>query len=157
MGKQTTPRPRNALGQYLVRPGATPRKRPDQPQPVDAWSGQGGGDVYRARRALNLATIDGLQRAFAKGGQKAIDKVMRQSPAIFLKMLVLLVPRELEVLQSSGVKAMTDEQIDAAIETIKGMIERRDAGMVDVTPALPPAPDESEEANSSNELEPLDR
>ena len=91
-------------------------------------SGHPGGDAARARKALNAATIAELHEAFRRGGRKAIDKVMRQQPAIFLKLLVLLVPRELEVTRSGGVKAMTDEQIESAIEAIQDMLAKRDAG-----------------------------
>ena len=35
----------------------------------------------------------------------------------------MLVPREFQVENSGGVKAMTDEQIEAAIEAIQGMLE----------------------------------
>jgi len=69
-----------------------------------------------------------LQKAFDRGGEQAINKVMRNNPAMFLKMLVLLVPRELEVQHSGGVKAMTTEQIERAIDMIKDMIAKRDAG-----------------------------
>ena len=72
--------------------------------------------------------------AFRRGGQKAIDKVMRQSPAIFLKMLVLLVPRELEVLHNQGVKAMSDQQIDDAIAAIQAAMDKRALTAKDVTP-----------------------
>jgi hypothetical protein len=34
---------------------------------------------------------------------------MRNQPAVFLKLLVLLVPREMKMGHSGGVKAMTDE------------------------------------------------
>ena len=69
-----------------------------------------------------------MHRAFRVGGRKAIDKVMKQSPAIFLKLLVLLVPRDIEVTHKGGVKAMSDEQIDRAIEAIEEMLAKRDAG-----------------------------
>jgi len=36
-----------------------------------------------------------MHRAFKLGGRKAIEKVMRNQPAVFLKLLVLLVPREM--------------------------------------------------------------
>jgi hypothetical protein len=51
-----------------------------------------------------------MQRVFDKGGEKAIARVMRESPAIFLKMLVLLVPREMQIEHSGTVKEMTDCQ-----------------------------------------------
>src|SRR5262249_13738060 len=85
-------------------------------------------DPGRARRKLNADTIREMHRAFREGGRKAIDKVMKQQPAIFLKLLVLLVPRELEVMHSGGVKAMSDEQLERAIEVIEDLIRQRDAG-----------------------------
>src|SRR6516165_5754906 len=57
--------------------------------------------------------------------QKAIEKVMKTQPAIFLKMLVLLVPRELQIEHRGGVKGMTEEQIVDAIEAIEGFLARR--------------------------------
>jgi hypothetical protein len=84
-----------------------------------------------ARRRLTLATLEGMQEAFNKGGQKAINKVMRESPAIFLKMLVLLVPREMDIQHSGSIKAMTDDQIEQAILAVKALMEKR---MIDVTP-----------------------
>lgn len=107
------------------------------------FSGLPGGDAGRARRQLNLATIQAMQEAFNRGGRQAIDKVMRQQPAVWLKMLVLLVPRELEVTHSGGVKAMSDEQIEAAIEAIKAMLAAKEAkvinGVAEPTP-LPALP-----------------
>ena len=76
-------------------------------------SGNPGGSS-RARRDLNADTIREMHRAFRDGGRAAIDKVIKQQPAVFLKLLVLLVPRELEVTHSGGVKAMSDEQIEAS-------------------------------------------
>ena len=73
---------------------------------------------------------------------------MRNQPAVFLKLLVLLVPRELQVEHSGGVKAMTDEQLERGIELIKELIAKRDAaanakvieGEAEVVPSLA-APD----------------
>ena len=72
-------------------------------------SGNPGGSS-RARRDLNADTIREMHAAFRQGGREAIDKVMRTQPAAFLKLLVLLVPREMKVEHSGGVKAMSDEQ-----------------------------------------------
>jgi hypothetical protein len=111
------------------------------------YSASIGTDAARARRALNAATIQEMHRAFERGGRQAIDKVMRTQPAIFLKMLVLLVPRELEVTHSGGVKGLSDEQIEGAIETIKGMLARRagdDAKLIDAD-----VPSASEQDESS--------
>jgi ketopantoate hydroxymethyltransferase len=69
-----------------------------------------------------------MHLAFRRGGRKAIEKVMRNQPAVFLKLLVLLVPREMQVEHSGGVKAMSDEEIERSIELIKELIAQRDAG-----------------------------
>ena len=53
---------------------------------------------------------------------------MRNQPAVFLKLLVLLVPRQMTLDHSGGVKAMTDEQIERSIELIKEMLAQREAG-----------------------------
>ena len=66
--------------------------------------------------------------AFRQGGREAIDKVMRTQPAVFLKLLVLLVPREMKLEHTAGVKAMTDEQIERGIALIKEMLAQREAG-----------------------------
>ena len=60
-------------------------------------------------------------------------------------MLVLLVPREMQVEQSGGVKAMTDEQLERGIELIQQMLAQREAGAnakviegeAEVVPSLP--------------------
>ena len=107
-------------------------------------SGNRSGNVHRSRHALNADTIREMHLAFRRGGRKAIDKVMKQQPAVFLKLLVLLVPREMKVEHSGGVKAMTDEQLEAGIEAITAMLAARDPGgaaqVIDAVPepvALP--------------------
>ena len=65
-----------------------------------------GGDAARARKALNAATIAELHKAFREGGRAAIHKVMKNQPAVSLKLLVLLVPREMEMTHRGGVKAL---------------------------------------------------
>ena len=91
-------------------------------------SGNLGGNAQRSRHALNADTIREMHAAFRRGGRKAVDEVMKQQPAVFLKLLVLLVPRDMRVEHSGGVKAMTDEQIEQAIEAIQAMLAAREAG-----------------------------
>jgi hypothetical protein len=120
---------KRALASQRAKAQYNQRKAGAQLKP--GYSGNPLGDVSRGRRELNRMTIDGMADAFRRGGQQAIDKVMKQSPAIFLKMLVLLVPRELEVMRTQGVKAMTDQQIEDAIAAIQALMDKR---MIDVTP-----------------------
>src|SRR5215467_4580440 len=105
-------------------------------------SGNLGGNAQRSRHALNADTIREMHLAFRRGGRKAIDEVMKQQPAVFLKLLVLLVPRDMRVEHSGGVKAMTDEQIEQAIEAIQTMLAARAGEVIEGTaePAALPAP-----------------
>ena len=91
-------------------------------------SGNASGNVHRSRHALNADTIREMHAAFCRGGREAIDKVMRTQPAAFLKLLVLLVSREMKVEHSGGVKSMTDEELERGIEAIQVMLAARDAG-----------------------------
>ena len=49
----------------------------------------------------------------------------RTQPAAYLKCLALLVPREHKVEHSDPLKAMTDEELDAALEALRWLIVRR--------------------------------
>src|SRR6516162_4647881 len=79
-------------------------------------SGNLGGNAQRSRHALNADTIREMHLAFRRGGPKAIETLMRTQPAVFLKLFVLLVPREMKMEHSGRVKGMTEEQIVDAIE-----------------------------------------
>ena len=79
-----------------------------------------------------------MHLAFRRGGRAAINKVMKQQPAVFLKLLVLLVPRQMQVEHSGGVKAMSDEQLEQGIEALTAMLAQREAGAnAKVIEALP--------------------
>src|SRR5262249_31133118 len=82
---------------------------------------------------------------FRRHGPEAIAKVRKQQPAAYLKVCALLVPREMKLEHSGGVKAMSDEQLARSIEIIEEMIAQRDAaanakvieGEAEVVPSLP--------------------
>jgi histidinol dehydrogenase len=106
-------------------------------------------DVHRSRHALNADTIREMHLAFRRGGRKAIEKVMRNQPAVFLKLLVLLVPREHKVEHSNPIKDMTDEQLEQAIEFIEKMLAAQAENTKVIegtkTPTALPAPTELEQ------------
>jgi hypothetical protein len=49
-------------------------------------------------------------------------RVRRESPAAYLKVCAMLVPKEMKVEHSGGVKAMTDEQLDAALKALRELL-----------------------------------
>jgi len=83
-------------------------------------------------------------RDFRKHGEKAIARVRRDQPGVYLRCLTLLIPREHKVEHSGGVKAMSDEEIEQAIELIRTMLAARAGetakvieGEAEVVPSLP--------------------
>jgi len=110
------------------------------------FSGNPGGSPEATRRAFNKDFLLALAADFKKHGAAAIEKVRKQQPAAYMKICALLVPRELQVEHSGGIKAMTDEQIERSIEFIKEQLARREAdpnakvieGIAEPVPVLPP-------------------
>jgi hypothetical protein len=88
-------------------------------------SGNLGGNAQRTRHIFNKAFLEALAADFRKGGPEAIAKVRKQQPAAYMKICALLVPREMKVEHSGGVKAMSDEEIEQAIELIQTMLAAR--------------------------------
>ena len=97
----------------------------------------------RHRQQLNGEFIAALLRDFRQGGPTAIAKVRKNQPAAYCKLLTLLCPRDVKVEHSGGVKTMSDEQLEAAVDAIKAMLAAREAKVIEGTAetvALP-APD----------------
>jgi hypothetical protein len=82
-------------------------------------SGNPAGNRHHTRHLLNQEFIQALLLHFREHGKKAIEKVAREQPASYLKILALLVPREHKVEYSNSLKTMTDEELDAAIEYLR--------------------------------------
>src|SRR5262245_39141258 len=88
-------------------------------------SGNLGGNAQRTRHIFNKAFLEALANDFREGGPQAIARVRKYQPAAYMKICALLVPREMKVEHSGGVKAMTDEEIEQAIEAIQTMLAAR--------------------------------
>src|SRR5262252_2211555 len=123
-----------------------------------------GGPVgSRHRQQLNGEFIAALLRYFRHGGPAAIAKVRKTQPAAYCKLLTLLCPRDVKVEHSGGVKAMSDEEIEQAIELTQTMLAAQAgeaAKVIEGTaePAALPAPNgPSPEAALEATLEPTKR
>src|SRR5262245_20965197 len=91
-------------------------------------SGNLGGNAQRTRHIFNKAFLEALAADFRKGGPEAIAKVRKQQPAAYMKICALLVPREMQVEHTNRIKQMTDEELEAAVELLQGMIDAKLAG-----------------------------
>ena len=112
-------------------------------------SGNPHGNRHRTRHLLNQEFIQALLLHFRQHGKKAIEKVAREQPASYLKILGLLVPREHKVEHRNLVKDLTDEELDAAIEAIQKMLatQAENAKVIEGTtaPMALPVPIEPEQ------------
>ena len=97
-------------------------------QPGQSGNPTGGRPGSRHRQQLNSEFIAALLRDFRHGGPAAIARVRKNQPAAYCKLLTLLCPRDVKVEHSGGVKAMTDEQLEAGIEAIQAMLAARALG-----------------------------
>ena len=86
------------------------------------WSGNPGGSLEATRRSFNKDFLLALAADFKKHGAAAIEKVRKQQPAAYMKICALLVPREMKLEHSGGVKDLTDEELEQAIAAIKAML-----------------------------------
>src|SRR5262245_55800407 len=92
------------------------------------YSGNPGGSPEATRRAFNKRFLLDLAEDWQQHGREVFKRVRRESPAAYLKVCAMLVPKEMQIEHKGGIKAMTDEQIEAAIEMIQGMLAAREAG-----------------------------
>jgi hypothetical protein len=104
--------------------------------PTNLWhpglSGNPAGRVRGSRNKLSEAVICALLRDFSKHGEKAIAKVRRDKPGVYLKVIAMLIPREHKVQHSNPIKDLTDEELETMIEHIKASLEAQARGPVKV-------------------------
>src|SRR5215470_461022 len=87
------------------------------------FSGNPGGSPEATRRAFNKRFLLDLAEDWQQHGREVFKRVRRESPAAYLKVCAMLVPKEVKLDHStSAIKAMTDEQIEQAIEAIQNML-----------------------------------
>jgi hypothetical protein len=126
---------RNAKGQYL--PGV---------------SGNPGGEPGWIRKRFTADFLTAFHQHFRHEGKRVIAKVAKQQPAAYLRCLTMLVPKEMKVEQTGGIKAMTDEQLDEALAALRQLLADREAQAANVIEgsaepvALPPPEAQSPEA-----------
>ena len=98
------------------------------------------------RRSFNKDFLLALSADFKRHGPEAIEKVRKTQPAAYLKICALMVPREMKLEQSgSAIKAMTDEELEAALEVLRELMAKRAAEAANVIegsaePVALPAP-----------------
>src|SRR5262245_8712842 len=91
-------------------------------------SGNPLGNRHHSRHLLNQEFIQALLLHFRSEGKRAIERVAREQPGVYVKILALLVPREMKVEHTNAITGLSDEQLDAMIAYLEESIARRAAG-----------------------------
>ena len=111
---------------------------------ASGYSGNPGGSPEATRRAFNKRFLLDLAEDWQQHGREVFKRVRRESPASYLKVCALLVPREMKVEHAGSIKEMTDQQIEEAIAAIEAMLAARAGetakvieGEAEVVPSLP--------------------
>jgi hypothetical protein len=112
----------------------------------------------RERARFSSEFISALLRDFRQGGPAAIAKVRKYQPAAYMKICALLVPREMKVEHSNGLKEFTDEQLEEAIAMVRAMLDQKAGDLAKViegkteTVALPAPTGEQRRRRRPNRL-----
>ena len=103
-------------------------------------SGNLGGNAQRTRHLFSKAFVEALLEDFREWGAEAIVRVRTETPAAYLRICATLVPKELKLEHSQAVKALSDEELEAAIAVLEPMVAAHMQRTAKSLPALP-APD----------------
>src|SRR5215471_7904880 len=100
--------------------------------PTNLWqpgeSENPAGRTRGSRNKLSEEVICALLRDFREHGQKAIAKVRREQPGVYLRCLTLIIPREHKNEQSNVIKNLSDQQIEDLIEFIETSLAAQAGG-----------------------------
>jgi hypothetical protein len=124
--KRRTPQTTKIISDYAER-GDCDKRYATGTARVPFAVGSGVRTLSVSRRSFNKDFLLALAADFKKHGAAAIEKVRKQQPAVYVKICALLVPREMQIEHSGGVKAMSDEQLEQAIQLLREAIAKRDA------------------------------
>jgi Ni,Fe-hydrogenase maturation factor len=111
-----------------------------------------GAGLVTLRNDANKAFLADVIDSWAKDGPKALAACAKQTPAAYVKIMALLVPKEMKVEHQGRLGQLTDEQLDEAIAMVEEMIARKAGdramlieGEAEVVPGLP-APERPKKA-----------
>ena len=92
-------------------------------------SGNPGGKPKGARNRLQGAFLNALADDFDQHGKRAIERCRDEDPAAYLRAIVALMPKELEI--SRPLDDLTDDELAAALAAVRAIEAARDPGAGD--------------------------
>jgi hypothetical protein len=109
-------------------------------------SGNPGGRPIGARNRLQGRFMNALADDFEEHGKSAIQRCREEDPAAYLRAIVALMPKELEI--TKPLDDLSDDELNAALATVRAICAARAPGAGEgaaqgVQPAadIPPVPE----------------
>lgn len=84
-------------------------------------SGNPGGKPVGARNRINAKFLDALEKDFNEGGIKAIKQCREDDPAAYVRALMALQPKEVEISQSPF-SELSDEQLESIFTACRALL-----------------------------------
>jgi hypothetical protein len=97
----------------MINPNSLANLKPFKP----GESGNPGGMPVGIRSNLNKKFLVALSQEFEKSGSEAIERVAKEDPATFIKVLAAILPKEMEIRRP--LDDMTDEQLRASVDALQ--------------------------------------
>jgi hypothetical protein len=101
------------------------RPKPSAPQWRPGQSGNPKGRPIGSRNKLNEKFILALHDDFEKHGPAVIEKVRETRPEIYLKVIASILPRELQFRTANVFDGISDEELNASLESIRRVLASR--------------------------------
>lgn len=110
------------------------------PNPIPTYqfkkgqSGNPGGKPVNLRNSINAKFLKELSSAFDREGKIAIERVAREDPSTFIRVLAALQPKEMEI--KRPLDDLSDEQLEAAYIAITAILNAQNSGSREETESL---------------------
>ena len=106
----------------MVHPNSLANLKPIQP----GETRNPGGRAVNPRNRLQTKFLYALAKDFDDHGEGAIVEMREKDPAAYIKAIVALMPKEIEVKQ--GLDELSDEQLNAALLAARALLAAADPG-----------------------------
>ena len=98
-----------------------------------------GGKTRGAKDKLSQKFILALAKDFEEHGEKAIVDTREADPAKYLQIIASIVPKDFNITQKSPFDGMSEEEVDAALNLVRGFMADRAGGAGETEDSRPQA------------------
>ena len=98
-------------------------------------SGNPRGRPAGSRDRLTSAFVSKLADDFEANGEQAIRDCRRDDPTAYLRLIVALAPKEVEIRADNALDTFTDAELAALLAAASKMAEKRDIPLTEASPA----------------------